>query len=300
MNLQKLFVFLFLLFFLPAALQAQESPEAAYDQWVAASKAGDIPGLLAVSSPAKVKEFHQEFNSPQKQEEIRNLMKAMAPITYKVKKTIKAPDGNSASLFLDAIARDFFSLNDPKAKPEQENVEVRLVRENHQWKVDQQCVGKEGCGREPQWTSAAYGKNISLAKGASLKVLKGKPANFKGVPVKGEPLAVDLIFTLPEGGQTLSYFLHRNPAFADFYVGSGAKKITPIARMEDYPSMAKDEKPQPELKILEESTSYSSSHGFTGQGTLSLLFDLPKGYQGDKTLHLMVSYGETKSAFEVK
>jgi hypothetical protein len=299
MTTSIILVFFLSIFLSPAALRAQDSPEAAYQKWVEASRAEDIPGLLSVSSAAKVKEFHQEYSSPAQQAEIRNLMKAMAPLNYKITKTVPSKDGNKTSLFMDATARDFFTLNDPKAKPEKEHVEVRLVKENGQWKVDKQCMGKDGCGVEPEWISAGYGKTLSLGSGAILKVSRGRPSNFKGVSAKGEPLAVDLIFTLPEDGKTLSYFLHRSPSFAEFYVERGGERITPIARIEDYPSMMKDEKRQPEQNALEESYSYSTSRSFSGQGTLSLLFDLPKG-SGGQILYVTVSYGENKYSFAVK
>lgn len=278
-------------------LLGQESPEAVYQKWVEASRAGDIQGLLALSSAEKVKEFHEEYPSPQQQEEIRSLMKAMAPITYQVNKSVPSKDGGKTSLFLDATALDFFSLSDPKAKPQRETIEVRLVKENNQWKVDKQCMGKEGCGKEPEWAPLKYGSNRNLGPGATVQVVKGKPTPFKGAPVKNEAFAVDLIFTLPETGPSLSYFLHRSPNFAEFFVEMDGQKITPLARIESFPTSSSEEKP--ELQVLEDNYSYSRSTNFTGLGTLSLLFDLPKGNR-EKTLYITVTYGENKHNFSVK
>lgn len=299
MKISILLVFFSWLLGTPSLLFAQDTPEAIYQKWVEASRAGNIQALLAVSSAQKAKEFHQEYSRPEQQEEIRRFMKLMAPISYKLTKTVPSKDGNKASLFMDAIARDFFSLNDPSAKPQKENVEVRMVKENGQWKVDKQCMGKDGCGVDPDWISASYGKTLNLGSGATLKIAKGKPSNFKGIPVSGEAMAVDLIFTLADSSQGISYFLHRSPNFAEFYVESGGEKITPIARIEDFPIMLTDGKREPELKILEENFSYSKSSTFTGEGTVSLLFDMPKGSK-DRTLYLTVGYGEGKHSYSVK
>ena len=295
----RIFLMLFFIIVLiPVSLQAQESPEAVYQKWVEYSRAGDIQGLLSISSADKVKEFHEDYPSPEKQEEIRKLMKVMAPTQYKINKTVLSPDGNKASLFMDMTAVDFFKLQDPK--PEKEKAQVLLVKEKGQWKIDQQCVGPDGCGKEPEWTSASYGKPLTLGPGATLKVVRGSAGKFKGIPVKGDAFAVDFIFTMPENGETLSYFLHRNPSFADFDVSIGGKKITPVARLEDLPNSLSNDDGKPEIQVLEEDYSYSRSTNFNGQGTLSLLFDLPKGDKGDRVVHLTVSYGEKKYSFEVK
>src|SRR5262245_28926536 len=116
--------------FLLTPARALEGPEAAYQKFVAASKAADIDALLAVSTQAKVIEFHQEFDGhPEKLAEMKQLMKQMAPISYKIRESKISKSGNSASLWVDAVALDFFKLNDPKAKPEKENMEVRVVKE---------------------------------------------------------------------------------------------------------------------------------------------------------------------------
>ncbi len=298
MKISGLLPFLFLLF--PNSLWAGDSPEVIYQVWVEASRAGDIDRLLAVSSAAKVKEFHQEFSSPEKKEEIRKLMKVMAPKSYEVKKTEVSPDGNKASLFVDAIAMDFFSLNDPKAKPERETMEVRLVKEGGEWKVDKQCAGKDGCGKEPDWVGTSWGKVNGLSGGATLKIQKGAPSPFKDVKVKGQPFVVSLVFNLPEGASTLSYFLHRSPSFAEFFTWVDGEKITPLAIFEDFPPVLKEESGKGELKTLEEGVSYSQNRLFKGQGTLSLLFDLPKNAKSQKELHLMVTYGEQQYPFEIR
>ncbi len=280
------------------AIQAQNTPESAYADWVAASKAGDLDKVLALSSKEKVDEYNKEFNSPEKQAEIKNLMKLMAPISYKVKQTDLSKDGGKASLKVDAVARDFFSLNDPKAKPQKEKVEVRLVKEGGAWKVDKQCMGPDGCGKEPDWAQGAWGKTLPLAKGATVKAVPGKAANFGGAKAKGKAYAVDLVFTLPENGPSLSYFLHRSPTFAEFYVMVQGETLTPIARREEFPSSFSEGKA--EIQVLEEGTSYSRSTGFTGTGTLSLLFDIPKELQGEKLLRFIVTVDDQKYPFEIR
>lgn len=279
-------------------LLAQNTPEAAYAEWVAASKAGDLDKMLSLSSKQKVDEFNQDINTPEKKAEVREIAKAMAPINYKIKKSDLSKDGNKASLQLDALSRDFFSLGDPKAKPQKENIEVRLVKEGGAWKVDKQCTGKDGCGKEPDWVQGAWGKPLTLAKGATVKVVPGKTGNFGGAKAKGKPYAVDLVFTLPENGPTLSYFLHRSPTFAEFYVMAQGETLTPIARREEFPSSFSEGKA--EIQVLEEGTSYSRSTGFTGTGTLSLLFDIPKELQGDKLFRFIVTVDEEKFPFEIR
>src|SRR5262245_9112036 len=149
------------LFGFPSPVLAQEGPEAVYQTWVEASRTGDIDRLLSISSAAKIKEYHNEVNTPEKREETKKLMKLLAPITYQVKKTEISKDGRKAVLLLDATARDFFSLGDPKAKPQHENVEVRLVKEEDKWKVDQHCMGPGGCGeKEDRAERASFGKKI--------------------------------------------------------------------------------------------------------------------------------------------
>jgi len=296
-TLASLALLLASLAFVPA-IQAQNTPESAYAEWVAASKAGDLDKMLALSSQEKVDEFNQDINTPEKKAEVRELAKLMAPISYKVKKTDLSKDGNKASLQLDAMARDFFTLNDPKAKPQKENIEVRLVKEGGAWKVDKQCSGKDGCGKEPDWAQGAWGKTLPLAKGATVKAVPGKAGNFGGAKAKGKAYAVDLVFSLPENGPSLSYFLHRSPTFAEFYVMAQGETLTPIARREEFPSSFSEGKP--EVQILEEGTSYSRSTGFTGTGTLSLLFDIPKELQGEKLLRFIVTVDDQKYPFEIR
>ncbi|MFO1463345.1 MAG: hypothetical protein U1F66_06175 [bacterium] len=279
-------------------LQAQNTPEAAYAEWVAASKAGDLDKMLALSSKEKVDDFNKDITTPEKKAEIREIAKLMAPIKYQVKKSELSKGGNKATLQLDALARDFFSLNDPKAKPQQENIEVKLVKEGGVWKVDKQCSGKDGCGKEPDWVQGAWGKPLSLPKGATVKVVPGKTGNFGGAKAKGKAYAVDLIFTLPQNGPSLSYFLHRSPTFAEFYLMSQGETLTPIARREDFPGGFGEG--GPDIKVLEENTSYSRSTGFTGTGTLSLLFDIPKELQGDKLFRFIVTVDDEKYPFEIR
>jgi hypothetical protein len=253
---------------------------------------------LAVSSAAKVKEFHQEVTTPEQREEVRKLMKAMAPITYKVRKTEISKDGNKASLFVDATALDFFSMSDPKAKPQRENVEVRLVKEGDQWKVDKQCSGPDGCGKEPAWAVLSWGKTVALPDG-SFKTVKGK-FDFPGVKVAGKPFVADLVFNFPETGSILFYFLHRSPNLADIYVKVGEEKFAPVAYAEDFPPTFADDKGGREVKVLEQDYSYSRNRNFKGGGTVSLLFDLPKEAKGTPTFYLQFKYAEKEYAFEVK
>jgi len=280
---------------------AQESPAAAYQKFVEASKASDIDAMLAISSKSMVNEFHKEFsNNPEKLAEMKKLVKVMAPISYKVRDTKVSKDGNSASLFVDAVAMDFFKLNDPKAKPEKENMEVRLVKEDGQWKIQKQCAGKDGCGVEPEWVDGSWGKDIPLSGGASLKAVKGGMAAFKETKVEGKAYPVQLLVTIPPNGDTFSYFLHRDPHFAEFYLMNGGQTITPIARQEEFVSASDGKGREKDFELLKEDVSYSRSSNFTGTGTLSLLFDLPKDAKGDSIFRFIVTYGQNKYPIEIK
>jgi hypothetical protein len=278
-------------------LWAGDGPEVIYQVWVNASRAGDIDKLLAISSATKAEEFHQEISTPEKKEEIRNIMKAVAPKSYEVKRKVVSPDGNKVSLFVEALEVDFFSLNDPKAKPEKQNVEVRLVKEGGEWKIDQQCNGKDGCGKEPEWTQAGFGKTLALPNKAGLKVVSSHHPEFKTVKLKGQPYSVDLVFDFPEN-TSLFYFLHRSPKFAELYLQVGETKITPIASLEDFPPA--DEKEIKKAELLEENVSYSKSHQFSGKGAAALLFDVPANAKGPKTLRIMITVNDQKLSFEVK
>ena len=280
---------------------AQENPEAVYKKWVEASKAGDVEALLAISSKPKVDEFHQEFTTPEKIAEIKKIMKLMAPISYKIQEQKISTDGNRATLKGQVVALDFFKMNDPKAKPEKDALEVKLVKEAGQWKIDKQCTGPGGCGQEPDWTEASWGKTLDLGGGATLKVIQGKPGVFKGVKTHGKAVAVELQITLSqEGGETFSYFLHRSESFAEFYLLNDGKKIAPVARLEEFLSASEGQGREKDLKVLEDDTSYSRSTSFQGTGKLSLLFDLPKDVKGLPPFYLTVGYGEKKFSYEVK
>lgn len=301
MKFSRIFSSSFLAVFLfTSPLFAQENPEAVYAKWVAASKAGDIQGLLAISSAAKVKEFDQEYSSPEKKEEIRKLMKLMAPLSYQVKKTDISSDGNKASLTMDVTALDFFEMNDPKAKPRQENAEVRLVKESGAWKIDQQCMGKDGCGKEPEWQKVSWGKIIPLSNQATVKFVKGKASIFKGVSIKGQAFVGEMVLNFPDGSETVSYFLHRSPNFADFFVKAGEAKITPSAQAEDFPATVSSDPVGPQVKVLEEGTSYSQNRNFQGSGSVALLFDLPKDAKGSIAFYATLTYAGKKYEFEVK
>ncbi|HKX12827.1 MAG TPA: hypothetical protein VJP40_06715, partial [bacterium] len=118
--------------FLSLPLSAQDSPEAAYAQWVKISKAGDVDALVALSSAEKRKEFEQEVKTPEQRAEIKKFMMALAPVSYTVKSSEISKDGKKATLKIDAIARDFFSMDDPKAKPKPEKMKVTLLKEGGQ------------------------------------------------------------------------------------------------------------------------------------------------------------------------
>lgn len=298
----KMFRSALVLFALSLALPlgAQESPEAVYAKWVAASKAGDIQGLLAISSAAKVKEFNSEFMTPEQQAEIRKIMKAMAPINYKIKDVKTSADGNKTSLFLDMTALDFFEMNDPKAKPKKEFAEVRLLKEGGQWKIDQQCSGGDGCGKEPEWIQTSWGKSQALSNGATIKFVKGNKNAFPGIKMPAKPYAVAFTVEFPDGSETFSYFLHRSPTFADFYLSAGEEKLTPVARTEDFPNSLSSEDGKPNVKELEPDYSYSQNTNFKGKGSVTLLFDVSTAPSGDKPFYATVTYAGQKYSYEVK
>ncbi|MCE9624005.1 MAG: nuclear transport factor 2 family protein [Deltaproteobacteria bacterium] len=278
-------------------LHAQSTPESTYAEWVKASKVGDIDAMLALSSKSMVDEFNQDYAKPEKKAEIQKLMKLLAPVSYKIREQKISKDGNSASLLVDAVALDLFKMGDPKAKPEKENVEVKLVKEGGQWKMEKQCNGKDGCGKEPEWTPLAWGGTIKLPDG-TVKVTKGKN-DFQGSKVAGKAFAVDLTLNFPETGSTLSYFLHGNPNLSDNYAVVDGHRFGPIAFAEDYPPMS-NEKGGREVTVVEKDYSYSKNRNFQGKGTVSLLFDLPKDAKDSPVFYLQFTYGDKKYEYEVK
>ncbi len=295
-----LLIFLSLLFMAPK-LWAQDNPEVSYQKWVAASQAGDIEALLAVSSDEKVQEYHRDFSTKEQRAEIQKLMRAMAPISYQVKQTKISNDGKRAKLQLDGTARGFFALGDANAQPVKQFIEVLLVWESGQWKVDKQCMGPNGCGKEPDWKPAAYGKLLALGEGASVKVKPGKTHDFKNVPVTHQATVIDLEFTLPKNSETLSYFLHRNPKFADIFLEISGQAYPPVAKRQKFPNLNNSDSETSQVEVLKEETSYSWSGPFSGTGTLSLLFDVPKGSRPKKQpLNLILTYGNQKHTFQVK
>jgi SnoaL-like protein len=289
----KILILIFLaLFGLPSPVLAQDSPEAVYQAWVEASRAGDIDRLLTISSAAKVKEYHNEVNTPEKREEMKKIMKMMAPITYQVKKTEVSKEGRKAVLLVDATARDFFSLDDPKVKPQHENVEVRLVKEENQWKVDQHCMGSGGCGdKEERAEQASFGKKIPLKDGVSLTVQKGSGGPFASVKA-GNPFVVDLTFQGSQTNPMLNYALNPSPTFADFYVKVGDQKISPVAIIEN-PS-TKD------VTVLQANTTYSRSKTLNEKTVLLILFDVPRDLKGPKTFWASFTVAEQNYTFEMK
>jgi len=289
-----LFLVLFALAFLPINLSAQESPEALYKKWVETCKAGDVQGLLDLSTKAKLKEFRDEHDTPEQIAEMKKMMMEFSPISYTVKSTQISPDGNKASLWVEALEKPFFS-DKKNPKPEKETVEVRLLKEDGKWKLDQTCNGKDGCGKEPEWIKAAYNKPIALPKNASLKVSKNQRPEFKSVKVEGQPYSVDFAFDFPEN-MSLFYFLHRSPSFAEFYIQAGDKKIAPVAQIESFPMNSGEEI---KAQKLEDGVSYSKSHQFSGHGVASLLFDLPADAKGPKPLFFMVTVDDQKYSYEI-
>jgi len=283
----------------PYSLFAQDSPEAVYAKWVEVSKAGDVDGLLALSTEAKVKEFREEVKTPEQRLEVQKIMKGVAPVTYKVTKTTLSPDGKKASVWTEGMAIDFFSMNDPKAKPQKEVSEVRLLKENGVWKIDQQCSATDGCGKEPEWTQTGWGKVNPLANGVTLRFIKGKDASFPGIATQGKPFVAIMEISMPEASNTISYFIHRSPTFADFYLQNGDQKVTPIARSETFPQVVSSDPAGPEIKALDDNTTYSQNRNFKGKGQVGLLFDQPKGSQTG-SFYATVTYADQKYSFEIK
>ncbi|HKY62462.1 MAG TPA: hypothetical protein VJR29_03505 [bacterium] len=290
--------FLALALSLSSPLFAQNTPEAAYAQWVEVSKAGDVDGLLALSTAEKVKEYHRDVKTPEQKAEVQKLMKALAPKSYTVKSSEISKDGKKATLKIDAIALDFFSMGDPKAKPGPEKMKVTLVKEGGQWKVDQQSSGSFAEEEEAPGTPLAYGKSVALPDG-SFKVLKGK-TSFAGAKVNGKPYAVDVIFNFPETGSTLFMFFHDSPNLADNYVKVGDEKVAPIAFAEDFPPVFSDDKGGREVTVMEKSYSYSKNRNFKGTGGYSMLFDLPKDAKEAPVLHLKFKYDDKDHVYEVR
>lgn len=296
--MRRLSFLLLVLFVAPFSAAAQDSPEATYAKWVQVSKAGDVDGLLALSSAAKVKEFHSDITTPEKKAEVKKFMKALAPISYTVKSSEISKDGKKATLKIDAIALDFFSMDDPKAKPGPEKMKVTLLKEGGQWKIDQQSSGSLAEEEEIQGTPLAYGKSVPLPDG-SFKVLKGK-ADFAGAKVGGKPYAVDVVFEFPETGSTLFLFFHDSPNLADIYAKVGDEKVAPIAFAEDFPPVLSTDKGGREVTVMEKNYSYSKNRNFKGVGKYSMLFDLPKDSKESPVLFLQFKYDDKKYVYEVR
>lgn len=279
-------------------LLAQDSPEATFAKWVQVSKAGDLEGLLALSSAEKLKEFHQDIKTPEQKAEVQKMMKVLAPKSYTVKSSEVSKDGKKATLKIDAIALDFFSMGDPKAKPGPEKMKVTLLKEGGQWKIDQQSSGSFAEEEEVTGTPLAWGKSAALPDG-SVKVVKAK-ADFPGVKVSGKAFAVDVIFTFPESGSTTFMFFHDSPNLADNLVKVGDEKIAPIAFAEDFPPVFSTEKGGREVTVMEKNYSYSKNRNFKGTGKYSMLFDLPKDSKDAPVLILKFKYDDKPYVYEVR
>ncbi|MFO1518693.1 MAG: hypothetical protein U1F57_03365 [bacterium] len=298
---KRIFLLIVLFACLSPSLGAEESPEALFQKWVSLAAKGDVDGVIALSSAAKRKEA-QESMKTMPHAQMALMLKAMNPDSYKVLNQTVSKDQKKASLFIEGVVTDLFTLKGEKPKKVKEKAEIRLVKEDGQWKMDQQCWGMEGkCEKgEESAQSASWGKKIPLKGGATVTFLRGREKDFSNVKVQGKPAAVELVFEANQENPTLNYFLHKSPSFADFYYKLGDQKVPPTAVMEEKESASLHEAPKKEVKILEEGTSYSRSRTFSGKTSFSILFDLPKDATGPQSFWANFTVADQKYGFKLE
>jgi hypothetical protein len=117
------------------------------------------------------------------------------------------------------------------------------------------------------------GEVVPIGDSLFVKVSKTtKP--FAGVKVKGEAVVVLLEMDAGKNGATLFYNISANPDASEVYLVSGAKKIAPLAVIEDFPSWGKDN--DKEIDPLDpKETAGGTTLTFDQKGSISLLFDVP-------------------------
>src|SRR4029434_5033625 len=114
----------------------------------------------------------------------------------------------------------FFSCDAKKAKPTRERGLILFVKENGEWKIDEQKWG-DLAEKEEKGERVSFGKKIPLKGGAFLTLQNANGSPFASVKTV-KPLVVDLVFQRGEiaedqSSPMLNYAVHTSPAFADFY-----------------------------------------------------------------------------------
>ena len=121
---------------------------------------------------------------------------------------------------------------------------------------------------------AKAGEVLQFGDALTVRVTRSPMTQFSGVKMKGQPLVVVLDFDSGKQGATLSYKLTADPRTSDLYLAGDARRLAPLAVIEDFPSWGKDN--DKEVDVL------SSKEGgggviltFGQKGSISLLFDVP-------------------------
>ena len=291
MRLKRIVLTLLLAFGLAGPSWAEDSPRQVFQKYVDAVTQKNLSMILETISAAKRKD------GPKTEAEKKSAVELLydqRPQNPKVLEEKISKDGKTASMKVEAIVNPFFSFDTKKAKPALEKGLILFVKENGEWKIDEQKWG-DLAEKEEKGERVSFGKKIPLKGGAILTFQKGNGGPFASVKT-GKPLVVDLVFQrgqIPEdqASPMLNYAVHSSPTFADFYWKVGDQKITPVAMIDDPETK--------EVKVLEKNTTYSRSKNLTKKEVLSLLFDLPKEAQGPKTFWANLTVEDQKYSFQV-
>ena len=275
---------------LPASFAAAEdTPQQVFQRYVDAVTEKNLEKMLTTISAEKRKD------GPKTEAEKKSAMEFLyhqRPTQIKILEEKTDKNGKTASMKVEAMVAPFLTFDPKKTKPEKEKGLILFVKENGEWKIDEQKWGD--LAEEEKGEKASFGKKISLKSGASVTFQKGSAGAFSSVKTSGKASAVDVVFQRGEGESSpmLNYVVHPSPTFADFYWKAEDKKVPPVAMIDDPDTRA--------VKALEANTTYSRSRNIPEKKyVLSLLFDLPKVAKTPLTFLAKFSVDDQKYVFEV-
>lgn len=123
-------------------------------------------------------------------------------------------------------------------------------------------------------TTLKTGELTQLSDSVTFKVSRSAKSPFTGVKLEGQAVVIVLDLDAGKKSATISYQLSANPKLSEIYLTAGAKKIAPLAVIEDFPSWAADN--DKEIEVLDPTEKSGGINlNFQRKGSISLLFDLP-------------------------
>ena len=117
------------------------------------------------------------------------------------------------------------------------------------------------------------GEVVSIGESLFVRVVRSTRP-FDGIKVKGEPVVVSLEMEAGKSGATLFYNLSADPKATEIYLLSGAKKLAPLAVIEDFPSWGTDNDKEVE-RLDPKDALGGTTLNFQRKGSINLLFDVP-------------------------